>query len=190
MPAAAPSRQHRRHPAEAGARTAPAKRHTLAWVRDVLMRVLRLEQRRKVPAGSAEMPRHAAEPPTFLMQQRAELGARLLVHDPKTQIVRYLFAVHDCLGKGGWPAVEALPLKTIGRALGEAELLFSDEPTPMLATIVDRLRELKTAADRRAAIEALDREFEAPPLPEVMDSDFAEFELMERSWAGTVPAAL
>ena len=38
------------------------------------------------------------------MQQRAELGARLLVHDPATQIVRNLFIVHDELRANGWPA--------------------------------------------------------------------------------------
>jgi hypothetical protein len=27
-------------------------------------------------------------------------------------------------------------------------------------------------------------------VPEVSDSDFAEWEMMERSWAGTVPAGL
>ena len=35
-------------------------------------------------------------------QQRAELGARLLVHDPAIQIVRHLFIVHDELRSGGW----------------------------------------------------------------------------------------
>ena len=46
---------------------------------------------------------------SLLMQQRAELGARLLVHDPATQIVRNLFIVHDELRANGWPGVETLP---------------------------------------------------------------------------------
>ena len=60
---------------------------------------------------------------SLLMQQRAELGARLLVHDPATQSVRNLFIVHDELRANGWPGVETLPLKVIARALSEAEIL-------------------------------------------------------------------
>jgi hypothetical protein len=168
------------------------KRGSLRWVRDVLSRSIRLEQARN-PAPPAPEPSHAAvadTPPSLLIQQRAELGARLLVHDPATQIVRNLFVVHDELRTRGWAGVEALPLKIVGRALTEAEILASDEPSPLFATIIDSLRELKSAADERAAQEALEREWETLQVPEVSDTNFDEYELMERSWAGTVPAGL
>ncbi|MDQ6629915.1 MAG: hypothetical protein M3Z29_15940, partial [Pseudomonadota bacterium] len=120
----------------------------------------------------------------------AELGARLLVHDPATQVVRNLFLVHDELRANGWAGVESLPLKVIARGLTEAEILASDEPSDVLATIVATLRGIQVAAEARAAREALEAEWEVPQVPEVSDTNFDEYELMERSWAGTVPAGL
>jgi hypothetical protein len=59
-----------------------------------------------------------------------------------------------------------------------------------MTTIVDRLRELKDAAAERLAQEALQREFETLQVPEVSETNYDEYELMERSWMGTVPAGL
>jgi hypothetical protein len=159
-------------------------------VRDVLGRSLRLEQRKNQLHVALVDPRAEPAPMSLLMQQRAELGARLLVHDPATQIVRNLFIVHDELRANGWPGVETLPPKVISRSLGEAEILAVDEPSELWETIVAKLRELKTAVDARAATEALDADWEVPQMPEVSDTNFDEYELMERSWAGTVPAGL
>lgn len=181
-------------PADPGADAAPqAKRRSLGWVRDVLGRSIRLEQRRNQLHVTLIDPKREPEPEkplSPLMQQRAELGARLLVHDPATQAVRHLFVVHDELRDGGWEKVEALPLKVLDRALTEAEILGSEEPSPVLATIVETLRELKLAAELRAAQEAAEAEWETPQVPEVSDTNFDEYELMERSWAGTIPAGL
>ena len=178
-------------PTPAAAPAAAAKRGSLRWVRDVLGRSLRLEQRKNQLHVALVDPRAAAEEPMSpLMQQRAELGARLLVHDPATQIVRNLFIVHDELRANGWPGVETLPLKVISGSVGEAEILAVDEPSELWATIVAQLRDIKTAADVRAAREALDADWEVPQMPEVSDTNFDEYELMERSWAGTVPAGL
>jgi hypothetical protein len=170
----------------------PVKRGSLRWVRDVLSRSLRLQQgRHPAPATSADAAEGTADPAlSLLMRQRAELGARLLVHDPATQVVRHLFIVHDELQAQGWPGVDALPAKVLERSLVEAEILHSDEPSSLLAPSIDKLRELKTAATARALEEALDREFETLQMPEVSDTNFDEYELMERSWAGTVPAGL
>lgn len=174
---------------------APAKRGSLHWVRSVLSRSLRLEQPRQVVEPSFTDSRTDSAL-SLLMQQRAELGARLLVHDPATQVVRHLFIVHDELRNAGWPAVQALARTVTDRALVEAEILASDEPSPLLKTIIDALRSIKLAAAERAereaheALKALEAEWEIPKVPEVTDTDFDEYELMERSWAGTVPAAL
>jgi len=124
------------------------------------------------------------------MQQCADLGARLLIHDPATQPVRHLFMLHDELQSGGWEKVEALPLKIIDRALTEAEILDCAEPSPMLTTILEELRNQKAAAEARAAREAAEAEWEVPQVPEVSDTNFDEYELMERSWAGTIPNGL
>jgi len=60
----------------------------------------------------------------------------------------------------------------------------------VLTTIVDKLRGLKAADDTRAAQEAADAEWEIPQMPEVWDANFDEHDLMEHSWAGTIPAWL
>ena len=178
-------------PAPTAAPAAAAKRGSLRWVRDVLGRLIRLEQRKKQPHVARVDPRgEADEPMSLLMQQRAELGARLLVHDPTTQIVRNLFIVHDELRANGWPGVETLPPKVVSRGLSEAEILAVDEPSEALATIIATLRAMKVAADARDAREALEADWEVPQVPEVSDTNFDEYELMERSWAGTVPAGL
>ncbi len=174
------------------ARAAPARRGSLRWVREVLIRVMRLEPPREQAETMFAEP-GAEAPLSLVMQQRAELGARLLVHDPATQVVRHLFIVHDELRSGGWPAVEALPAAVVGRAVAEAEILATHEPSPLLATIIDALRKIKAAGDAiamRKAHEALEAEWEIPKMPEVSDTNFDEYELMERSWAGTVPSGL
>jgi len=168
-----------------------AKRGSLRWVREVLGRSIKLEQRKnQLPVARVDPRGEPEEPMSLLMQQRAELGARLLVHDTATQIVRNLFIVHDELRVNGWPGVENLPVNVIARAENEAEILAVDEPSDVLATIVKALRELKVAAEARAAREALEADWDVPQMPEVSDTNFDEYELMERSWAGTVPAGL
>ena len=101
-----------------------------------------------------------------------------------------LYILHDELQSGGWAKVEALPLKVLDRALTEAEILDCAEPSPMRTTIIADLREQKAAAEARAAREAAEAEWEIPQVPEVSDTNFDEYELMERSWAGTIPAGL
>ena len=65
----------------------------------------------------------------------------------------------------------------------------------MLTTIIEQLRAIKTAGEARAARqlqETLERQWERehPATPEVSETNFDEFELMERSWVGTVPNGL
>jgi len=171
---------------------------SLRWVKDVLSRSMRLEHKRSDGAAtSAEKGHGPADDPgtTLLLEQRADLGARLLVHDPATQLVRNLFVIHDELGKRGWAGVEALPLILVGRALTEAEILHLQEPSSLLTTIVETLRSIKITAEARAAQavqETLEREWarEQPAIPEVSETNYDEYELMERSWVGTVPAGL
>jgi hypothetical protein len=173
---------------------------SLRWVKDVLTRSIQLEHKRaRAAATPGEKGRSAAaaidSATALLMEQRADLGARLLVHDPQTQLVRNLFVVHDELGKRGWAGVEALPLSLVGRALTEAELLGLQEPSPVLITIIETMRSIKINAEAHAAQalqEALEKEWEReePAIPEVSETNYDEYELMERSWVGTVPAGL
>ena len=127
---------------------------SLRWVKDVLSRSIHLEHKRSHgPAATAEKGRGPAvdSATALLLEQRADLGARLLVHDPATQLVRNLFVIHDELGKRGWAGVEALPLSLVGRALTEAEILHLQEPSSLLTTIIETLRSIKISAEARAA---------------------------------------
>jgi len=169
---------------------------SLRWVKEVLSRSIKLEQKRAHAAGAEKDRGPVADPATaLLMEQRADLGARLLVHDPATQLVRNLFVIHDELGTRGWAGVRALPLSVVGRALTEAEILHVQESSEMLATIIQTVRSIKVAAEARAAQalqETREREWvrEQPATPEVSETNYDEYELMERSWIGTVPAGL
>ena len=169
---------------------------SLRWVKDVLSRSIQLQHKRS-HGQVAEKGRGPAVDPatTLLMEQRADLGARLLVHDPATQLVRNLFVIHDELGARGWAGVRALPLTLVGRALTEAEILQLQEPSSLLMTIIETLRSIKISAEARAAQavqDALEKKWEReqPATPEVSETNYDEYELMERSWIGTVPAGL
>ncbi len=131
--------------------------------------------------------------PSLLSQQLDDLGARLLVHDPLTQPVRNLYTVHQALGDGGWAAAEALAPAVIERAGVEGEILLSQDPSAPLRALVERLVALRAdavAAEEQAKTDALLRDddgWEAPAVPEVSEASHEEYELMERSWIGTVP---
>jgi hypothetical protein len=165
-------------------------------VKDVLSRSIQLQHKRSHGQAVEKGRGPAADPATtLLMEQRADLGARLLVHDPATQLVRNLFVIHDELGARGWAGVRALPLTLVGRALTEAEILQLQEPSSLLMTIIETLRSIKISAEARAARavqEKLEKEWEReqPATPEVSETNYDEYELMERSWIGTVPAGL
>ena len=66
----------------------------------------------------------------------------------------------------------------VGEFVGDIDLMMT----------VARMYDGRFAA--REAHEALEAEWEIPKVPEVSDTNFDEYELMERSWAGTVPAGL
>jgi hypothetical protein len=76
---------------------------SLRWVKDVLSRSIQLEHKRTIAPRRREGARPGRRSGhALLMEQRADLGARLLVHDPATQPVRNLFVIHDELGTRGW----------------------------------------------------------------------------------------
>ena len=201
MSARPPTRKAQRTKPMEDQRAAPGgndKRGSLGWVRNGLGRSIGLEQRRNKLHVVLIDPRRgpAADPPQSpLLQMRAELRTRLLVHDPATQTVRNLVFVHEALGRSGWSGVEALPRPVMGKALVEAEMLDNQDPTPLMAMLIERLREIGVAADERAEHERAEQEellqeFERPEVAEASETTFDEYERMERSWVGTVPAGL
>jgi hypothetical protein len=150
--------------------------------RDGHLHVVLVDRRRATPDD---------QPPP-LPQLCAELRARLLIHghDDTAHVMRHLVFVHDELGRKGWHGVEALPSQVLGKALVQAEMLASEEPSPSLAMLVESLRSIKVAADLREEHKSRSKEIEAGGRIEVSASTYEEFEEMERSWVGTLPLAL
>ena len=69
----------------------------------------------------------------------------------------------------------------------------ADEPSPLLSTIIDRLKTLLDAADSSGPCDTVPApvsDWSVPRSPEVSETNYDEYELMERSWIGTVPAGL
>ena len=77
-------------------------------------------------------------------------------------------------------------------------MMASEEASPLLATIIETLGGIVAGIDQQNARDAqrqaeralLQKEWEAPAVPEVSEASHEEYELMERSWIGTVPSGL
>jgi hypothetical protein len=125
-------------------------------------------------------------------QLQADLRVRLLdtEHNPAVRVMRHLVLVHDELARKGWPGVGVLPSKVVGKALMQAEMLASQDPSPSMATLIERLGQLKIAAEAREERKSQLQEQAQGERPEVSEATHEEFEAMERSWVGTVPAGL
>jgi hypothetical protein len=208
------SAKPRRHKQPAVDRRAdPATASSLHQLKGLLARPIGLERRagrwhvvlveRRVKA--------AADLPATPSQMRSELRARLLAHriDHAAEVMRHLVFVHDEMGKRGWPGVEALPAPLLGKALVQAKMLASEDPSPALSTFIDRLRLVRAGAElreERAATRAREAQASAamplvplgaeahdgpssrpgqPPAgPDTVVSEATqeEFEEVERSW--------
>ena len=147
-----------------------------------LLRVVPVERRREP----------SVDKPPPLDQLRLELRARLMAqpHEQAAQVMRHLVFVHDELGRKGWRGVEALPSQVLGKALVQAEMLASEEPSPGLAAIVDRLCNLRVAAELREERRSRRASGEHDTRPEVSDSTQEEFEAVERHWTASQPPKL
>lgn len=146
-----------------------------------------------------------------LQQLRTELRARLLGHQMNhaAVVMRHLGVVHDVLGREGWAGVGELNSQVLGRALVQAQMLATEEASPQLAHLIERLQLLKVAAtvreDRdgtRPADAANPMEPDTtrlsslPPAPavdletlEVSEGSAEDFQDMERGWVDTVRQA-
>jgi hypothetical protein len=157
--------------------------------------------RKPAPATAApERPTRAVVLPPEVVELRDELSALLLDLDEGHAVTwRHLVVVHDELGARGWPGVEALPARVLRKARIQAEMLASREPSQLLADFVERLQLVEIAAAVRDGEEPMAAEPARQPeeelaamsqFVEVSDTSFEEYELMERSWVGTVPSGL
>ena len=132
------------------------------------------------------------------VQQASSSSRRELCHDLRARllsdgraetlhVMRHLVFVLDELERGNWRGVKSLQSHVLGKAAEQAQMLLGEAASPLAATFVERLHILKAAAASREERES--RRNDAKPL-EVFESTFEEFESMQRSWIGTVPAEL
>ena len=181
-------------PADAKERRAPrGGPGSWHWLRSLLRRPLVLE-RRGLQWHIVLGDRRQASSARPLSRERVneELRSRLLAQDVDhaARVMRHLVFVHDELTRKGWRGVEQLPAAVLGKALVQAQMLASDETSPALAHIVERLHQAHVAAQLREERKARLRA-EGAARVEVSEATQEEFEETERSWLGTMsPAAI
>lgn len=170
----------------------------LRRVKGALNRPIGLERRggqlHVVLVDRRKAPRSEAEP--SVSEVRTALRDRLLAVELENrqaaQVMRHLVRVHDHLGRKGWAGVEALPARTLSLARVQAEMLASEQPSPLIGFVIDRLRALKTAADireeRKARLQQADPDLERTIV--VSEATHEEFEASERVWDTVVPSEL
>lgn len=129
-------------------------------------------------------------------RMRRELYALMQQHPSSRQLMRHLDLVERTLRHAGYGAVEALSVRVVAKALTQLEKLVWDWSAPGLAELRSRLAvmvksrrpEAEQDAANTAAI-ALDASLQYGAT-DVTEVDHAEYEEMERSWAGQMPAGV
>lgn len=122
-----------------------------------------------------------------------ELSARLLAHEAEQTVrtMRHLVFVHDVLESKGWTGVAAMSAHVLTEALDQLEMLASDDPSPQIDQLMARMRPLQRAAELRDERDArYGTDFAVGSDLVVSESNFTEFETVERDWSETLPAGL
>ena len=131
---------------------------SFSWVRKALGGHIGLERRgRQLHVVLRERRKTAVAAAGTLQELRDELRVRLFDLDgehPATHAMRHLVLVHDELGRHGWNGVEGLPARVLGKALVQAEMLASREPSAPLALVIERLALMKIGAETREGLPA------------------------------------
>ena len=122
---------------------------------------------------------------------REELRARLLSQEPDhvASVMRHLVFVHDALAREGWPGLEALPSRLLGKALVQTQMLVSQSASYRLALLIDRLRVAKVTAEVREQHGKQGPHTATPGTPaavEISEATQADFEATQRSRVATV----
>ena len=124
-------------------------------------------------------------------RMRRELYQLMERHSESRKLMRCLDAVERTLRRGGFGAVEVMPVRVVVRALDELERLVWDWSPQGLAELRSRMAILvKSRADeaRRDAESTAAMELDNAGPADVSEVEHADYEEMERSWAGHVPA--
>ena len=171
---------------------------SVRWLKGLLGRPLELQRRdgqlHVTLADRRRSPERVRADELALL--REELRARLLSQEPEhaASVMRHLVFVHDALGREGWPGLEALPSRLLGKALVQTQMLVSQSASKRLALLIDRLRVAKVTAELREQREQHGKPAPLPAAPgtreavEISEATHADFEAMERNWVATVAA--
>jgi hypothetical protein len=127
----------------------------------------------------------------------SELRARLLAQEAgeTAKLLRHLIVVHETLTRKGWEGVGALPAAVLAKAIRQTDMLASEDPSPALTQLAERLRLHHAAAVARDQASQADgtrgdEDVNAPNRVEVTEGSYKEFEELERSWTRTMPTDL
>ena len=164
------------------------------WLKGLLARPVALERRDgQLHVTLVERRR---TPEVIEQQERAALcdEVRVLLlqrgSDREMAVMRHLVLSLDVLQTRGWEGVGAMASGVLRKALMQAQLLHSQESTPALDHLVERLRLLHVAAglreDRKRGVASPDHGDHA----EVSEASHEEFEARQRDWVSTVSPAL
>ena len=125
---------------------------------------------------------------------KRDLYALLGQHPSSRRLMRRLATVEHALHTGGLAGFEALPVRVIARALLEMEGLVRDWSPTGLAELRSRMavivkaRPHEEAAMGPTTLGSVSVHADLAGPGDVSEVDHAEFEEMERSWVGVVPA--
>jgi hypothetical protein len=169
----------------------------LRRIKGALGRPVALEWRNGQPHVVLVERRSAARLDRSQAELCVELRARLLEKegDETSKLLRYVIVVHDTLKRKGWDGVCALPATVLAKATLQTEMLASEEPSPALTQLAERLRLQHAAAlAREQANQANatpgDGDVNALNQVEVREASYKEFEELERNWTNTMPSDL
>lgn len=176
--------------------------HSMQTVRRFLERPISVKQGNVmlgVPASSLRA-QARDEQRRRTRRMRRDLYELMQQHPTSRQLMRHLDLVERTLRDEGYAAVEALPVRVIGKALTQLEKLVWDWTPVGLAelrsrlavTIKNRQPEAREEAEQEAASTAaieldMATRHSAAVVTEV---DHADYEEMQRSWAGEMPPAI
>lgn len=127
-----------------------------------------------------------------LPQVHDELRARLIAQamDDGGSTLGELVRVHDALGRKGWAGIESLSGAELAEAIAQATRMLHEDPTVPMATLVERLQQVRIALEvrneRRSRMQAQD----SADRPEVSEATHEEYDEMQRRWVDTWPPGL
>ena len=173
-------------------------------VRSFLQKPIKLDDGNLSFGVSAQSQRERAREELRLRtrRMRRDLYDLLGQHPSSRKLMRHLAVVERTLQTEGLRGFEALPVRVIARALAEMDTMVRDWSPVGLAELRSRMAVIVKSRPQECASMPLDglpesnygpvsvhAGFSSSLPADVTEVDHAEFEEMERSWVGVVPAA-